>query len=198
MKYTCFLFLSLVCLLQSCRSQTKINGVSFVASRTAVTEEHVNPVKDINANFAAVMPFGFIKDLANPEVVYNTKRQWYGESRVGVEQYAKSLEAKGIKIMIKPQIWVSHGQFTGYIKMETEEKWQKLETSYSNFILEYAKLAQEINVDIFCIGTELEQFVINRPEYWTALILEIKKVYKGKLTYAANWDEFKRTPFWTN
>ncbi|WP_452229718.1 glycoside hydrolase family 113 [Lacinutrix sp. MEBiC02404] len=196
MKYIKLLFIAVICTLQSCSSQTKINGVSFVASRTAVTEEHVNPVKDINANFAAVMPFGFIRELKNPEVVYNTERQWYGESSVGVQQYAKSLEAKGIKIMIKPQIWVSRGQFTGYIEMETEADWQILETSYANFILEYAKLAQEINADIFCIGTELEQFVTNRPAYWSALIVEIRKVYKGKLTYAANWDEFKRTPFW--
>ncbi|QRM88257.1 glycoside hydrolase [Lacinutrix sp. WUR7] len=197
MKYIKLLFTAIICTLQSCSSQTKINGVSFVASRTAVTEEHVNPVKDINANFAAVMPFGFIRELEHPEVVYNTERQWYGESRVGAEQYAKSLEAKGIKIMIKPQIWVSRGQFTGYIKMESETDWEKLESSYSSFILEYAKLAQEINADIFCVGTELEQFVTNRPAYWSALIVEIRKVYKGKLTYAANWDEFKRTPFWS-
>jgi hypothetical protein len=184
-------------MLQSCTSQTKINGVSFVSSRTAITEEHVNPVVEINANFAAVMPFGFIKNLNNPEVIYNTKQQWYGESRVGVEQYAKSLEAKGVKIMLKPQIWVSRGQFTGYIKMETEANWKKLEDSYSGFILEYAKLAQDINADIFCIGTELEQFVSNRPAFWNTLIVDIKKIYKGKLTYAANWDEFKRTPFWS-
>ena len=29
-----------------------------------------------------------------------------------------------------------------------------------------------------------------------AKIQEIRKVYKGKLTYAANWDEYKRITFW--
>ncbi len=47
-------------------------------------------------------------------------------------------------------------------------------------------------------GTELEKFIENRPEYWKQLIINLKKVYKGKLTYAANWDEFKRTPFWAD
>jgi len=60
----------------------------------------------------------------------------------------------------------------------------------------YAAIAQETNAALFCIGTELEKFVISRPAYWNVLIQEIKKVYKGKLTYAANWDEFKRVPFW--
>lgn len=196
MKCFKLFFLSLVCIVQSCTSQTKINGVSFVAAGIPVTDKHVNPVVEINANYATVMPFGFIKGLKNSEVIHNTEKQWFGESRAGVKQYANSLSSKGIKIMIKPQIWVWNGEFTGYIKMETEEDWQKLEGSYSRFILEYADLAQEIHADILCIGTELEQFVINRPEYWNSLIIEIKKVYKGKLTYAANWDEFKRTPFW--
>ena len=98
--------------------------------------------------------------------------------------------------MIKPQIWVWHGEFTGYIEMKTEANWETLEKSYTNFIMEYAHLAQEVKAEIFCIGTELEKFVENRPDYWDNLISEIKKVYKGKLTYAANWDEFKRTPFW--
>lgn len=26
--------------------------------------------------------------------------------------------------------------------------------------------------------------------------MDIRKIYKGKLTYAANWNEYNRTPFW--
>lgn len=195
MKHLKLLILCL--LIQSCDGQTsKMNGVSFVASGIPVNNEHVDPVVAVNANYAAVMPFGFIKDLKNPNIAFNTDRQWFGETKAGAKQYAETLKAKGIKIMLKPQIWVWRGEFTGYIKMETEADWKTLETSYSKFILEYAALAQEIEAEVFCIGTELEGFIDNRPEYWNKLILEIKKIYEGKLTYAANWDEFKRTPFW--
>jgi Glycoside Hydrolase Family 113 len=188
-----FLFLTA----QSCFGQIKkINGLSFVASRDAINDIHVNPVIDVNANFAAIMPFGFIKNLSHPEIVFNTDRQWFGETKEGVKQYAKTFQKKGIKIMLKPQIWVWRGEYTGFIEMTTEDNWNMLETSYSKFILEFAELAQEINAEIFCIGTELEKFIENRPKYWKNLIVEIKKIYKGKLTYAANWDEFKRTPFW--
>jgi hypothetical protein len=81
--------------------------------------------------------------------------------------------------------------------MNTEADWKLLEESYSLFILEYAQLAEEVNAEVFCIGTELEEFVKNRSEYWSLLIKEIRAIYSGKLTYAANWDEFWRTPFWT-
>lgn len=174
----------------------KINGVSFVASRDAINEQHVQPVVEINANYAAIMPFGFIRNLEHPEIVFNTDRQWYGETRQGAKQYIDELRKKNIKIMLKPQIWVWRGEFTGYIEMPDEAHWNQLEEAYTSFILEYAALAQETKVEIFCIGTELEKFIENRPEYWNTLIDQIKAVYKGQLTYAANWDEFKRTPFW--
>jgi len=58
----------LFCLLQfSCIGQDlkKINGVSFVASREEATKEDVLAIKAINANSAAVMPFGFIRDVSS-------------------------------------------------------------------------------------------------------------------------------------
>lgn len=173
-----------------------INGISFVASNEAINQKHTESVVNMNANYAAVMPFAFIRNLNSPEVIYNTDRQWYGETKEGIKQYIEQLQKNNIKIMLKPQLWVWRGEFTGHIKMKTEADWKIFEESYSKFILDYAKEAQDTNVEIFCIGTELETFIGKRPEYWQQLIINIKKVYKGKLTYASNWDEFKQTPFW--
>lgn len=190
-------FLFLIITLQSCQGQVdKINGVSFVASREPINKEHVNPVINVNANYAAIMPFGFIRDLGNPNISFNNHKQWFGETATGTKQYIEELKKANIKIMLKPQIWVWQGEFTGYIKMTNESDWKVLENSYTQFIIKYVKVAAEMNVGMFCIGTELEQFVANRPAYWNELIKEIKTIYKGKLTYAANWDEYKRTPFW--
>ena len=180
-----------------CEGQNrKINGVSFVASRDKVEQKNVDPVVNLHANYASVMPFGFLRSLDNPNIIYNTERQWFGETRQGAKQYIELLKKNGIEIMLKPQIWIWRGEFTGYIKMNTEEDWRILEESYRDFILEYARLAEETQAAIFCIGTELEQFIMNRPDYWKTLITDIRSVYSGKLTYAANWDEYKRTPFW--
>ncbi len=184
-------------ILASCDAQpSKINAVSFVASGDKAVKENVDAVVSIHANYATVMPFGFIRDLQSPTIKHNTDKQWFGETKAGIIQYAGLLREQDIRVMVKPQIWIWRGEFTGYLKMNTEEEWKELEDSYTSFILTYAEAAQEINADIFCIGTELEQFIVVRPAYWTQLISEVKKVYSGKLTYAANWDEYKRVPFW--
>jgi hypothetical protein len=197
--------LSVIILMQSCNSQVKetkklekINGVSFVAARDSIQEKHVIPVQQINANYASLMPFALLKAIDSSTIYYNPKRQWFGETEKGLKQYAKHLRSKDIKIMVKPQIWVWNGEFTGTIKMSNEDDWQQLEKTYSDFILEFARVSQDLNAEVFCIGTELELFVKHRPEYWIKLIKDIKAIYKGKLTYAANWDEYKRTPFWSD
>lgn len=175
----------------------KVNGISFVASHATIDTKHVQPVLAVNGNYVALMPFGFIRELKNPNVKYNSKRQWFGETRKGLEHYAKEFKNSNVKVMVKPQIWVARGLYTGYIDMDSEEHWKILEDSYTKFILDYADIAAKMNAEILCIGTELEKFVAKRPKYWNQLILKIKKIYTGKLTYAANWDEFKRVPFWS-
>ena len=190
------LFFGLTILTSCSQNDPKINGISFVASSKKVTQEHIDPVVAINASHAAIMPFGFVKNLNNPEVHYNSDRQWYGESKEGVKQYIGKFHENNIQVMLKPQIWVWQGEYTGKLQMHTEEEWEIFEDTYRNFILGFARVAQESQVEIFCIGTELEQFIVHRPEYWNSLISEIKEVYSGKLTYAANWDEYKRVHFW--
>ncbi len=51
--------------------------------------------------------------------------------------------------MLKPQIWVWRGEFTGNIEMKSEEEWKILEDSYSKYILDYAKVAEETKSEIF-------------------------------------------------
>lgn len=188
----------LLLMLWSCCSQTdvKINGVSFVASGDRVTQKNISPVVNLNANYAAVMPFGYLKSLNHPTVIYDADRQWFGESITGVKQYITELHKHNVQVMLKPQIWVSKGEFTGNISMTSEDDWAEMESTYEDFILKFVKVAAEENVKIFCIGTELEQFVKYRPGFWQSLIRKIRTIYKGKLTYAANWDEYPKTTFW--
>lgn len=198
MKVSVFLFLFFCTFFWGCaqRETSKINGVSFVASPDTLKQSQIAPIKNVYANYAAIMPFGFIKSIKHPEIIYNQKRQWFGETDEGAKQYIRMLHNNDIRVMMKPQIWVWNGEFTGLVKMASEADWLELEDSYRNFITDFAKVAEEEKVEMLCVGTELEKFIAHRPEYWRNLIEEIRTIYKGKLTYAANWDEYKCVPFW--
>lgn len=174
----------------------KVNGVSFVASRDSVMQGQVAVLNELGANYAAVMPFAFLRSPESPELHFDTDRQWFGETVAGARQYMRMLKSQGIRIMVKPQIWIWRGTFTGSLTMNSEEDWEEFEAGYKDFILRYAQLAEEEEAEILCIGTELERFVMQRPQFWNDLIKEVRSVFRGKLTYAANWDEYSRVPFW--
>ena len=177
-----------------CFSQ-KINGLSFVASNSTINSEMVQPLLDANANWVTLMPFGFMKNTSQTTILYNSKRQWWGETKLGIAKTAFEFHKKKIKIMLKPQIWIPNGGFTGQISMKSEQDWITFEKSYETFILDYAQVASDSDFELFCIGTELNNFVISRPDYWKIVIQKIKKIYKGKITYAENWDTYKNVPF---
>ncbi|MFT6706197.1 MAG: hypothetical protein ACJATF_001023 [Flavobacteriales bacterium] len=77
-----------------------------------------------------------------------------------------------------------------------EADWKTWEECYESYMLNWARVADSLSVDMLCVGTELKLFVQQRPRFWQQLIKKIKKIYKGPLTYSANWDEYADVPFW--
>lgn len=194
----CILLIStiILCSCHTINNQKKINGISLVASRDSLQVGHLNPIENINANAVALMPYAFMRDIDNPELSFNIEQQWFGERAAGIEQSIKLLKKKELKLMIKPHIWLRNGDFTGDLKFSTEESWKTFEDSYRDYIMLYAEIAEKHHLDIFCIGTELYNFVHERPEFWKALINDIREVYRGKLVYAENWDKIDQTEIW--
>ncbi len=101
------------------------------------------------------------------------------------------IHSLGMKAMLKPHLDVQTGEFRGYIT--GSEKWFK---AYEGFILRYAKFAQTYNVEMFCIGTELGGTSSKWERNWREVVKGARKVYKGPLVYAANWDEYIEVSFW--
>lgn len=103
------------------------------------------------------------------------------------------------KIMLKPHLDLveGDGKWRGDIGFDNQNDWQAWFESYTAFILHYVDIAAKENVELFCIGTELTNATINQPERWRDLIKKIREVYRGELTYAANWNnEFDQLVFW--
>lgn len=65
--------------------------------------------------------------------------------------------------------------------------WATWWRNYTAFNVHLAALAQEGGVEWFSLGTEMES-THPFPEEWRALAREVRKVFKGKLTYSVNFD----------
>jgi hypothetical protein len=97
-------------------------------------------------------------------------------------------------VTLKPQLWARG--FTGDIAFDDTADFERWFEHYRRWVLHYARLAELHRVDLLVIGTELGG-VSGREAAWRGLIADVRRVYSGLLTYAANWDgEFEALPFW--
>ncbi|NEV93205.1 glycoside hydrolase [Psychroflexus sp. YR1-1] len=168
----------------------------MVASRMTIDDQQAKALKQLGSNYIAVMPYAFMPEKQGPELIFDTKRQWSGETLAGIESDVQMLQNQGLSVMIKPHIWVGSGAFTGTISMRSDKDWIRFEANYKAYILAFAKIAERHKVSLFCIGTELQEFVSQRSAFWCELIEEIRRIYSGKLTYAENWDTYEDVLFW--
>jgi hypothetical protein len=173
----------------------EMKGISYVAMNYPIDINNITPLNTINCNWIAQMPFAHGYS-SSPNLDFTQSSLWWGETLEGVKTTAALAKQKGIKTMLKPQIWIS-GSYTGAFTLSSEADWQTWENNYRQYIMEYAHLADSVGIELFCVGTELKLAVEKRPDFWSSLIDSIKTFYKGKLIYAANWDDYQFVPFWS-
>ncbi len=174
--------------------EKRISGLNFTAPSNPFPKDPMPAVQEINAEWIAVIPYGYSKK-GESNVSFNTGWQWWGEKVVGIKETIRLAKASNIKVMVKPQVYIPGG-WVGQMDFSNEEDWLQWEKTYSDFILTFAKVAAEQNAELFCVGTEYEIAAQKRAPFWRALIKEVRKLYPGKLVYAANWDGFEKVPFW--
>jgi len=116
-------------------------------------------------------------------------------SLASVDTAIKSAEARGLSVMLKPQLVTNDPAYAQY----TSGSWINLVdpnlvisnpaaffAAYKTYILQWAALAQKDHVAALSIGNEM--VAATKPQYtayWDDIIASIRKVYSGELTYSA-------------
>lgn len=174
----------------------KQNGVCWVAGPREMDSEALSPLLDIGVSHISQTPFGWQTDPNQPEIQWeiHSDRIWWGESLVGLKATTDMARDKGIESLLKPHLWI-RGSWPGEVEMQSEEDWKKWFSAYQEFIVYFATFAEKERIPMLCVGTELEK-TTHREKEWRGIIREVKKVYSGKLTYAANFTEYEQVNFW--
>jgi hypothetical protein len=100
----------------------------------------------------------------------------------------------GLEVSLKPQVDVNTGSWRGAIAPPDPNAWF---ASYGAMIDHYADLARQGGATMLVIGTEFK--TLSGPAYtsrWQQIIAGIRQRFGGRLTYAANWNEYKQVQFW--
>lgn len=170
-------------------------GVSFTAEYPEVygskgADEHLLELRKFGVNAVALVPYGFASERSE-RIRFNLG--WEKDS--GVERLADVAHQAGMRVLLKPQLFVKGG-YPGSLEYSSAKERREWFQQYRLFLEHYAMLATRIHADLFCVGVELEK-LSNYPGEWQNLIAGVRELYPGPLVYAANFgDEVERIEFW--
>jgi len=171
----------------------KHRGMSVFGSKKYQEKDTDDVIKD-NIEWVAVIPFMDQEHEETPVLrsSYTETRKWRDSITT---TWIQRWHDKGVQVHLKPHIWLSNG-WRSNIRL-SDADWEIWFDSYHKTMVHYAKLAEKNKVALLCIGTELRTAIQKMPHKWPEMIKDIKAVYNGKLTYAANWDDpISDVPFW--
>ncbi len=155
--------------------------------------ESLSEARRMGANWVSLTPFGRVWDLA-PSGVSPAFEREYSENRAAVRRAIEQAQAEGLRVLLVPHLWVETGGWRALIDPGDDARWAIWAASYREFLLGWAKLAAETGVDMLSVGVELRSWLTtSRAPSFSAIIRDVRAVYPGLLTYAANWDDADRT-----
>jgi hypothetical protein len=148
-------------------------------------------IRALGANAVSIVPYGFTRAPDEPTVRY----QGTDESDDRVLRTIAQARRQGLRTVLKPQLW-AHRIFTGHIAFERPADFARWWAGYRRWMLHQARVAALGRANVLVIGTELGG-VTRHQDAWRRLIRDVRRIYPGPLTYAANWaDDFEVMPFW--
>jgi len=103
-----------------------------------------------------------------------------------------------MKVMLKPYVDSEDEIWRAEFEPRDFDTWF---ASYSDFLLHYASMAEDNNVEQLSLGVEYN-FAESETAKWEQLIDEVRQIYSGKLTYSSNWAAnygeggYRKIEFW--
>lgn len=126
----------------------------------------------------------------------------WGEGDAGLRGFLRRAREVGLTTFLLPRIespdfFRPPYPFRGDIRFDTRKDWDRFHDQVEHMLLHYGRLAQEEGVALLGLGLELKHSVREHPQRWREIIRKVRSVYRGSLTYSANWhEEWEHVTFW--
>jgi hypothetical protein len=151
----------------------------------AESQRLLNYVVTLNANSVA-LNIPYFMGNARSSTVEADSRSTPSTGRVRI--FFEEAAARKIRATLRPYLDEQSllPSWRGKITPGNRDRWF---TSYQNFLLPYAQVAQATGVSELVIGVELNS--IQADTRWNPLISSVREVFHGKITYSANFDAYQ-------
>ncbi len=163
---------------------------------SAACERALDEAKAMGATWVSLTPFGRVHDLT-PEGIDLSFEAPFEDNRKNVLTTIRQAHERGLHVMLVPHLWVESGEWRALIDPGSDEGWARWSDAYRTFLLAWADVAQEGDVELLSVGVELRSWVTTpRVELMKPIVADVRSRFKGLLTYSANWDDAELTLLW--
>lgn len=119
-----------------------------------------------------------------------------GEVRAGIAQ----AHALGLRVCLKPMVNCADGTWRAHINffdvdVPGEPTWGEWFASYTEYLVHYARIAEETGCAMLCIGCETVQ-ADRREAQWRVLVAAVREAYSGLITYNCDKYQEDRLTWW--
>ena len=143
----------------------------------------------LGASWVSLTPFGRVADL-KPTGIDLTFETPFEQNRKDVLGAIHQAHAEGLKVFLVPHLWVESGAWRAEIDPGDDAAWARWADAYRSFLLTWAEVAAEGEVEMLSVGVELRSWATTtRAASLVAIVNDVRRVYPGLLTYSANWDD---------
>ncbi len=153
----------------------------------------LDEARKMGATWVALTPFGRVYGLSSRGIDLTFERP-FEDNRKDIARAIDMAHARGLSVMLVPHLWTETHEWRALIDPGSDEGWVEWERNYTSFVRSWAEVAEATHVDLFSCGVELRSWVTSgRAPGFSRVIREVRKTYRGPITYSANWDDVDDT-----
>lgn len=171
-----------------------VNYTSYTPDELAapVSDDTLRYLAQNGVNSLGIVVTWYMADMSSTEIA-----PWSGKGGRTVSDGALAhtinlAHSLGMRVLLKPHLDLKVAESRTNLA-NPPAAWFN---SYRAFVTHYAALAKTYNVELFCLGTELDGTIAGHEAEWADVIQAVRAVYPGQITYAANWPSYQSVPFW--
>lgn len=164
----------------------------YISQKATESLEHLS---SMGTNAVAIVPYTGMRNHNLPTYLpfSNSPGSENDESIIHSLHSAQKLQ---MTTLLKPHVWLWNS-WPGDVQMDNEEDWSKFFDYYYRWIRHYAMLGEMREADIFCLGVEFQHATLSHEKEWRTILKKLRGLFKGPITYAANWgEEFEGIALW--
>lgn len=146
---------------------------------SAKSDLRLKQLSKTGTEYVAIIPVWYQKTKKSTKIY---QASWSATDK-SVIHGINRIHSLGMKVMLKPYVDSLDDVWRAEFKPRNFDKWWE---SYRDFMLHYAQMAADNDVEQLSLGVEYN-FAEKYTEQWQQLIADIREIYDGELTYSANF-----------